>query len=113
VDAREVTYETLDGETHTLGFDFAMLLPPFTGVGLRAVDRTGEDITAKVFAPNAFMRVDADYTPKPYEEWGPADWPKTYQSPHYPKARSSRRPRRARECRPGSWGERSRSASWR
>ena len=84
VDAQQVTYETLDGETHTLAFDFAMLLPPFTGVGLRAVDRTGEDITAKLFAPNAFMRVDADYTQKPYEEWLPEDWPKTYQSPHYP-----------------------------
>ncbi len=84
VDAHEVTYETLDGETHTLAFDFAMLLPPFTGVGLRAVDRAGEDVTAKLFAPNAFMRVDADYMQKPYEEWTPADWPKTYQSPHYP-----------------------------
>jgi len=83
VDAREVTYETLDGETHTLAFDFAMLLPPFTGVGLRAVDSTGQDITTKVFAPNSFMRVDADYTQKPYEQWTPADWPKTYQSPHY------------------------------
>ena len=83
VDPREVQYETLDGEMHTLAFDFAMLLPPFTGVGLRAVDRAGEDITAKLFAPNGFMRVDADYTAKPYEEWKARDWPKTYQSPLY------------------------------
>jgi hypothetical protein len=63
VDAQQVTYETLDGETHTLAFDFAMLLPPFTGVGLRAVDGMGEDITAKLFAPNAFMPVDAPWVP--------------------------------------------------
>ncbi len=83
VDPGEVHYETLDGETHSLKFDFAMLLPPFTGVGLRAFDRSGGDITANMFAPNQFMRVDADYTPKPYEEWRPSDWPKTYQSPLY------------------------------
>ena len=84
VDPNEVAYETLDGETHTLHFDFAMLLPPFTGVGLKAVAASGEDITSKLFAPNAFMRVDADYTQKPYDAWKPEDWPKTYQSPLYP-----------------------------
>ena len=30
------------------------------------------------------MRVDADYTAKPYEEWSARDWPRTYQSPEYP-----------------------------
>ena len=83
VDPGEVRYETLDGESHTLAFDFAMLLPPFTGVGLQAFDRAGADITSDLFAPNAFMRVDADYTAKPYEEWRAKDWPKTYQSPRY------------------------------
>ena len=73
-------YVTLEGETREAGFDFAMLLPPFTGVGLRAFDRAGEDVSAKIFAPNGFMRVDADYTPKPYEEWRASDWPRTYQS---------------------------------
>jgi sulfide:quinone oxidoreductase len=79
----QVHYETLDGETHALAFDFAMLLPPFTGVGLQAFDREGTDITSELFAPNGFMRVDADYTAKPYEAWRAADWPKTYQSPRY------------------------------
>ena len=83
VDENEVHYETLDGEMHSLRFDFAMLLPPFTGVGLRATDRAGQDITSTLFAPNAFMRVDADYTQKPYEQYKPEDWPKTYQSPLY------------------------------
>jgi len=29
------------------------------------------------------MTVDADYTPKPFEEWSAADWPETYQNPTY------------------------------
>ncbi len=76
-------YETLDGHEDQHEFDFAMLLPPFTGVGLQAIDRDGAEITERLFAPNGFMRVDADYTAKPYEEWAAGDWPRTYQSPHY------------------------------
>ncbi|MFO0549988.1 MAG: FAD-dependent oxidoreductase [Polyangiaceae bacterium] len=79
-----VHYETLDGAQHELAFDFAMLLPPFTGVGIKAVDRSGKDVTTDLFMPNQFMKVDADYTAKPYEEWGPEDWPRTYQTPRYP-----------------------------
>jgi sulfide:quinone oxidoreductase len=33
--------------------------------------------------PNEFMRVDADYTAKPHEQWKASDWPRTYQSPAY------------------------------
>jgi sulfide:quinone oxidoreductase len=29
------------------------------------------------------MKVDADYTAKPFEEWRAEDWPKTYQTPAY------------------------------
>jgi len=29
------------------------------------------------------MKVDADYTPKPYEEWKAEDWPSTYQNVKY------------------------------
>lgn len=84
IDPNVVSYETLDGEMHTLAFDFAMLLPPFTGVGLKAFDRSGTDITSDMFAPNAFMRVDANYAAKPYEEWRAEDWPSTYRSPMFP-----------------------------
>ena len=78
-----VHYETLDGQHHELAFDFGMLLPPFGGVPLQAFDRDGADITSEMFAPSGFMRVDADYTPKPYEEWRGADWPRTYLAPGY------------------------------
>ena len=83
VEPNTIHYELLDGTFHELNFDFAMLIPPFAGVGLKAFDKAGEDITAKVFAPNGFMKVDADYTPRPYAEWSAADWPSTYQTPGY------------------------------
>ena len=121
-----VHYETLDGEMHELAFDFGMLLPPFGGVPLEAFDREGADITAQLFAPSGFMKVDADYIAKPYEDWRGADWPKTYQSvglrqrlrrrhrlrpaaPDLPptqehqRHRSSPRLHRAPGCRRASW----------
>ncbi len=79
-----VHYETLDGAEREEPFDFAMLLPPFSGVGLQAVDAGGGAMTERLFLPNGFMRVDADYTPKPFEAWEVADWPRTYQSPELP-----------------------------
>ena len=84
VDKDRVWYETLDGAQREQEFDFAMLLPPFSGVGLQAYDRDGADITGQLFLANDFMRVDADYGAKPYEQWAPGDWPRTYQSPAYP-----------------------------
>ncbi len=83
VEAGKVTYESLDGTVSEQEFDFAMLIPPFAGVGLKAYNKAGEDITGDIFAPNGFMKVDADYTPKPYEEWQPQDWPSTLQNPTY------------------------------
>ncbi len=74
-------YETLDGEMKSISFDFAMLIPAFSGVGLKALDRSGEDITSKLFAPNGFMKVDADYSPKDFEDWSVEDWPSVYQNP--------------------------------
>ncbi len=83
VEEGKAHYELLDGSTGTEEFDFAMLIPPFAGVGLKAYDKGGKDITDKLFAPNGFMKVDADYTAKPYEEWKASDWPRTYQNPDY------------------------------
>ncbi|MGV8967561.1 MAG: NAD(P)/FAD-dependent oxidoreductase [Cellulomonas sp.] len=83
VEEGKLSYETLDGAHETLEFDFAMLLPPFRGADLQAFDRAGMEITSELFAPNGFLRVDADYAPKSYEDWRAADWPSTYQSPRY------------------------------
>lgn len=83
VEEGKIHYETLDGGKHELGFDFTMLIPSFAGVGLKAYDRTGADITADVFLPNGLMKVDADYTAKPYENWSVKDWPSCYQTPRF------------------------------
>ena len=83
VDEGVIHYETLDGSKHDLSFDFAMLIPPFGGQPMKAYDREGADITERLFAPSGFMKVDADYTPKPYEEWRAADWPQTYECPGF------------------------------
>jgi sulfide:quinone oxidoreductase len=83
VDKTQVAYELLSGQEGTESFDFAMLLPPFSGVGLKAFDQAGADITGVLFAPNGFMYVDGDYTPKNYEDWKAEDWPSTYQNPTY------------------------------
>lgn len=79
-----IHYEQLDGSRNELPFDFAMLLPPFRGADLKAIDATGADVTGEVFAPSGFMKVDADYSAKPFEEWRAEDWPSTYESPRYP-----------------------------
>jgi sulfide:quinone oxidoreductase len=80
VSEKSLEYETLDGEKSHLEFDFAMLLPPFTGVPLKAFNKNNEDISATLFNAGGFMKVDADYTVKTYDQWQPEDWPKTYQT---------------------------------
>jgi sulfide:quinone oxidoreductase len=74
-------YEDLEGEYKTETFDFAMLIPAFSGHGFKAFDKNNIDITEKLF--KGFMVVDADYTTKPYEKWTVQDWPETYQNPSY------------------------------
>ncbi len=84
VEPNLIHYETLDGEKKSIEFDFSMLIPGFAGAGLKAFNKNDEDITSVLFAPNGFMKVDANYTAKPYEEWEAEDWPETYRSPVYP-----------------------------
>lgn len=83
VEEGKAFYETLDGKYHEQEFDFAMLIPGFAGSGIKAFNKGGEDISSTVFAANGMMKVDADYTPKPYEQWKASDWPSIYQSPFY------------------------------
>lgn len=78
-----IHYETLDGTMHKIGFDFAMLIPPFAGHPFKAYDKGGADITSDLFAPSGLMKVDADYAAKPYEQWRATDWPATYAVPGY------------------------------
>ncbi len=83
VDEKKIYFEKLDGSLGEVEYDFAMLIPAFTGSGIKAFDKDGNDITSKLFNAGGFMKVDADYTPKPYEEWKASDWPKYYINPDY------------------------------
>ncbi len=85
VEADKVHYETLDGEMHEELYDFSMLIPPFAGVGLTAIAKDGSDMSSVLFAPNTMMKVDADYesAARGFDNWSPADWPKTLQNPTY------------------------------
>lgn len=83
VEAGKAHYELLDGSMGEEEFDFAMLIPPFAGVGLKAYAKDGSDITDTVFAPNGFMKVDANYNAGAYENWCASDWPHTLQNPTY------------------------------
>jgi len=83
VEKGKVHYELLDGTMGEEEFDFSMLIPPFAGVGLKAYAKDGSDITDTVFAPNGFMKVDANYSAGSYENWKASDWPTTYQNPTY------------------------------
>jgi sulfide:quinone oxidoreductase len=83
VEEGKATYQTLDGETNTQEFDFAMLIPAFAGVGIKAFGKDASEITSDLFAPSGFMKVDANYQAKDFEDWSVADWPSVYQSPKY------------------------------
>ncbi len=83
VEKGKIHYETLDGEHHSIEYDFSMLIPAFSGHDIRAMDKQGKDISSKLFAGNGLMLVDAKYKSKPFEEWSIEDWPTTYQSPGY------------------------------
>ena len=83
VEAGKVHYELLDGSMDEEEFDFSMLIPPFAGVGLKAYAKDGSDITDTLFAPNGFLKVDANYGAGAYENWKASDWPSTYQNPTY------------------------------
>jgi len=84
VEAGKIYYEQVNGNKDVLEFDFGMLLPPFRGVDLQAFNKAGEDISSQIFAPSGFMKVDADYSGKAYEDWKASDWPSTYRNPSYP-----------------------------
>ena len=83
IETDTIHYETIEGATGQLHFDFAMLLPPFKGQSIQYIAADGGDITSKVCNPAGFVKVDAVYG-KTYADLDGPDWPKTYQSPVYP-----------------------------
>jgi sulfide:quinone oxidoreductase len=83
-------YEDFEGKQGETSFDFAMLIPQFTGQRLTIESSVeGADLDAiasKIFNPGGFVKVDAQYG-LPYEklEMTPDAWPGVYQNPSYPE----------------------------
>jgi sulfide:quinone oxidoreductase len=83
VEAGTIHYDQVGYDPGTLPYDFAMLIPQFRGIPLKYVARDGTDITDNMTVPSGFMRVDADYAAKTYDQYRAADWPSLYRSPLY------------------------------
>ena len=85
VEEDSLNYVNIEGEEGKLGFDFAMLIPPFAGIPIAYIDKDGNDIKGQMCVSSGFMKVDADYASaaKPFEEWKNSDWPKKYNNPVY------------------------------
>lgn len=85
VDDRHIFWEDYEGQYGETAYDFAMLIPQFTGQPIRYLGQDGSDIADKVVMPNGLVKVDAiyglDYATLRNQ---PDAWPATYQNPTYP-----------------------------
>lgn len=85
VDDRRIYWEDYAGNMGETAYDFAMLIPQFSGQPLKYVGADGGDVAEKVVTPAGLVKVDAIYG-LDYETLRntPEAWPATYQNPTYP-----------------------------
>lgn len=85
VDERRIYWEDYAGNFGETTYDFAMLIPQFTGQPIKYLDADGRDIAEKIVTPSGLVKVDAIYG-LDYETLRrrPEAWPATYQNPSYP-----------------------------
>ncbi len=85
VEKGKIYWEDLEGNEGETPYDFAMLLPKFSGMPIKFVDKDGKDITSKMTNSDGFILVDGIYD-LPYEKLvkTPEAWPAYYQNPDYP-----------------------------
>ncbi|MDM8528438.1 FAD-dependent oxidoreductase [Anaerolineales bacterium HSG24] len=74
-------YDSKEGETE---YDFAMLIPQFTGMPMKYIGKDGEDVSEKVVNKSGFVIVDGIYG-QPFETMSsnPDSWPAIYRNPTY------------------------------
>jgi sulfide:quinone oxidoreductase len=79
-----IYWENYDGEKGTTPFDFAMLIPQFTGQPIKYIGKDGNEVAEKVANKAGFILADGIYG-LPYSELenNPEAWPATYQNPNY------------------------------
>ncbi len=85
VDDKTIHWENYAGDMGETAYDFAMLIPQFTGQPITYIGHDGSDVSAKVVTPAGFVQVDAVYGLN-YATLRerPDAWPATYQNPSYP-----------------------------
>lgn len=85
VDDRRIFWEDYAGNAGETPYDFAMLIPQFTGQPLNYVGADGGDVAEKLVTPAGLVKVDAIYGLE-YDQLRvrPDAWPATYQNPSYP-----------------------------
>ncbi len=85
VDEKKIYWEDYEGHFGETPYDFAMLIPQFTGMPMKYLGKNGEDVSQKLVNKAGFILVDAIYGLS-YEELvkNPDAWPAVYQNPHYP-----------------------------
>ncbi len=84
VDHARAYWEDFEGRSGETEFDFAMLMPQFTGQPLNYVGSHGQDVSKKIVNDKGFVIVDGHYG-LPYDilSLTPEAWPATYQNPNY------------------------------
>ncbi len=85
VDEKKIYWEDYDGNFGETEYDFAMLIPQFTGMPMKYIGKNNEDVSEKLVNKAGFVLVDAIYG-LPYEKLAqnPDAWPSVYQNPNYP-----------------------------
>jgi sulfide:quinone oxidoreductase len=84
VDDQKIYWEDYQGNYGETSYDFAMLIPQFTGVPITYIGKDGSDVSDKVVNPAGFVKVDGIYG-LDYEtlRTNPDAWPSSYQNPTY------------------------------
>ncbi len=84
VDKGVAYWEDVDGNDGETTFDFAMLIPKFSGMPMKYIGKDGQDVSSQVVNAGGFVIVDGKYG-RPYEVTykDPDSWPAVYQNPNY------------------------------
>ena len=84
VEKNKIYWENYEGEQGETDFDFAMLIPQFTGQPIKYIGKDGGDVSEKVVNKAGFVLVDGIYGLN-YDalERNPDAWPAAYQNPNY------------------------------
>ena len=84
VEQDKIYWENFAGEKGETPYDFAMLIPQFTGQPIRYLGKDGSDIAERLVNKAGFVLADGIYG-LPYSELenNPEAWPATYQNPNF------------------------------